>query len=206
MDRRKFFRRGLAELLKPLASSIAPLERAARKIGELDAAAARATPERNKIRPDLWLRPPGAVSEKTFLSTCTRGGDCVKACPVHCIKIDATTAKGGGVPYIEADTNACIVCSGLHCMQVCPSGALTPTAMADIDMGTAVWHEETCVRKFGDECRICVDECPLGEMAIGIKNGQIAVKPLGCIGCGVCQQRCPTSPKSIVVIPKAARE
>src|ERR1700722_10779139 len=78
MDRRKFFRRGLAELLKPLASSIAPLERAARKIGELDAAAARATPERNKIRPDLWLRPPGAVSEKTFLSTCTRGGDCVK--------------------------------------------------------------------------------------------------------------------------------
>ena len=27
----------------------------------------------------------------------------------------------------------------------------------------------------------------------------------GCIGCGVCQFECPTSPKSIVVVPKVAR-
>jgi ferredoxin-type protein NapG len=208
MDRRKFFRRGLAELLKPLAQSIAPLERVAHKIGELEsAAAARATPlPRNKIPLDVWLRPPGAVAEKQFVSTCTRGGDCVKACPVQCIKIDSTGAKGGGLPYIDADTSACIVCSGLHCMHACPSGALEPVALADIDMGTAVWHEELCVRKSGEECRICVDDCPLGEVAIGISHGRIAVKPLGCIGCGMCQERCPTTPKSIVVIPKAAKE
>jgi NAD-dependent dihydropyrimidine dehydrogenase PreA subunit len=43
-------------------------------------------------------------------------------------------------------------------------------------------------------------------MAIALKGGLIAVQPLGCIGCGMCQQHCPTSPKSIVVIPKAAKE
>jgi NAD-dependent dihydropyrimidine dehydrogenase PreA subunit len=37
-------------------------------------------------------------------------------------------------------------------------------------------------------------------------NDQIEVKPLGCIGCGMCQQDCPTTPRAITVIPKAARE
>jgi NAD-dependent dihydropyrimidine dehydrogenase PreA subunit len=73
-------------------------------------------------------------------------------------------------------------------------------------MGTAVWHESNCTRPGGSECQICVDECPLGETAITVKGLEIEVKPLGCIGCGICQMRCPTSPKSIVVIPKAAKE
>ncbi|HUB26345.1 MAG TPA: 4Fe-4S dicluster domain-containing protein [Tepidisphaeraceae bacterium] len=207
MDRRRFFRRGLAELLRPLASSIAPLERVANKIGELDAAAAaRSGQQPNKILADLWLRPPGAISESKFLATCSRGGECVNACPAHCIKIDTTGTSGKGAPYIDADTTACVVCSGLHCMRVCPSGALVPTALADIDMGTAVWREERCLRTTGEQCQICVDECPLGEMAITLKNGKVAVNPLGCIGCGICQQHCPTSPKSISVIPKAAKE
>jgi NAD-dependent dihydropyrimidine dehydrogenase PreA subunit len=114
-------------------------------------------------------------------------------------------AKAGGVPYIDAETSACVVCANLACMHVCPSGSIVPTSINDIDMGTAVWNASTCVRSKGESCTICVDKCPLGSAAIELKGGQVAVKPLGCIGCGVCQQECPTVPKSIVVIPIAAK-
>jgi NAD-dependent dihydropyrimidine dehydrogenase PreA subunit len=51
-----------------------------------------------------------------------------------------------------------------------------------------------------------VDRCPVGSVAIELKGNDIDVHPQGCIGCGVCQFYCPTTPKSIVVIPRAARE
>jgi ferredoxin-type protein NapG len=73
-------------------------------------------------------------------------------------------------------------------------------------MGTAVWNEMLCVRAQGESCQICVERCPLGSIAIEAKENAIEVHPSGCIGCGVCQYYCPTNPKSIVVIPKAARE
>lgn len=204
MDRRRFFRRGLAELMRPLAAAISPLERAAHKIGALEAAVTARSAAKSPL--DIWLRPPGAIAERQFKQTCTRGGECVKACPAHCIKIDSTKTNGDGFPYIDPNTAACVVCDGLYCMDVCPSGALIPTGINDIDMGTAVWHEELCTRSDGSDCQICVDKCPLGEMAIKLKDGLVAVNPLGCIGCGECQHHCPTSPKSIDVIPKAAKE
>ena len=194
VDRRRFFRLGLSELLRPLASAAKPLERMANELGKLD---------QPRVRPEVRLRPPGSLPEAKFLQTCQRTGDCVAACPVQAIKLNPT--KAGGVPYIDADTSACVVCTGLKCMSVCPSGALLPTSINDIDMGTAVWHSSSCLRTSGDSCTICIDKCPLGSAAIELKAGRVAVYPLGCIGCGVCQQQCPTSPKSTVVIPIATK-
>jgi ferredoxin-type protein NapG len=194
VDRRRFFRLGLSELLRPLASAAKPLERMAHELGKLD---------QPRVRPEVWLRPPGSLPEARFLQTCQRTGDCVAACPVKAIKLDST--KAGGAPYIDADSSACVVCTGLKCMSVCPSGALVPTSINDIDMGTAVWNASSCLRTGGESCTICIDKCPLGSAAIELKSGRVAVNPLGCIGCGVCQLECPTSPKSIVVIPVAAK-
>jgi len=192
--RRRFFRMGLSELLRPLAKAAKPLERMIHEMGKLDQPGAR---------PEVWLRPPGSLPEAQFRQTCQRGGDCVRACPVQAIRIDS--AKAGGVPFIDADFAACVVCSGLQCMSVCPSGALRPTSINDIDMGTAVWHGSRCLRTNGQSCTICIDKCPLGSAAIELKADRVAVNPLGCIGCGVCQLECPTDPKSIVVIPIAAK-
>jgi ferredoxin-type protein NapG len=100
----------------------------------------------------------------------------------------------------------CVVCDGLHCMQNCPSGALLFTPAAEIDMGTAVWHEHLCVRSRGEECTICVDQCPMGSAALVLEDGRVKVIEEGCAGCGVCEHACPTTPKSITVTPKAARE
>ena len=203
MDRRRFFRVGLVELLRPLAATVQPFVRAAHELGKLDDIGKPAA--KRTLPLNVWMRPPGALLESKFRQTCSKCGECVRVCPAHAIKIDASGERGFGVPYIDADLMACVVCEGLKCMSVCPSGALVPTSINDIDMGTAVWHEETCVRSKGESCTICVDKCPLGTAAIELKGNRIAVNPLGCIGCGVCQQQCPTTPKSIVVIPVAAK-
>ncbi len=205
VDRRRFFRLGISQLLRPLASAAAPLQQAVKHLENLEKLGSPAAP-RTRIPANVWFRPPGALDEPHLTATCTRHGDCVQACPVQAIKIDPAGRKGFGLPYIVADSAACAVCTGLKCMQVCPSGALKPTSINDIDMGTAVWWEETCLRSTGDSCRICVDHCPLGTAAIELKDNRVAVKPLGCIGCGICQQDCPTTPKSIVVIPIAAKK
>lgn len=204
LGRRQFFRRGLGELLKPLAQSLAPVERT---LKELDRLEGRAASSPKKVSLKLWLRPPGALPERAFLETCSRCGECVKVCPAEAIKLDPTGQVGTSAPYIDADTMACVVCDGLHCMNSCPSGALVPTPLMQIKMGTAVWREETCVRTGGDEsCTHCVDICPMGTAAIRTLGREIAISPLACVGCGLCQQHCPTTPKSIHVIPKAARE
>ena len=199
VNRRRFFREGLRELLKPLANAVHPIEEALRHLDKIDKVMPRDIP------PTPWLRPPGALDEQNFLDTCSRCGNCVKVCPAQCIKIDSTGISGGGAPYIEPSIMACVVCEGLVCMHDCPSGALVPTALGLIDMGTAEWRESFCVRSKGENCTICIDKCPIGAVAIELREGRIHVIEDGCTGCGVCEHDCPTSPKSIVVNPKSSR-
>jgi ferredoxin-type protein NapG len=202
VDRRGFFREGLRELLRPVAELIAPLEQAIEQLDRLNP-----QPAPKKAPPGVWLRPPGALApDRAFVDMCSRCGECVKVCPAQCIRIDPTGANANGAPYIDVDTMPCVVCDGLVCMHNCPTGALVPTSLPLIDMGTAVWEEQTCVRSKGEPCTICVDRCPLGTAAIQLSGNAIEVIPDGCIGCGVCEYYCPTTPKSIVVIPRAARE
>jgi ferredoxin-type protein NapG len=201
IDRRRFFRDGLRELLKPLAEAAQPIERALSEFESLTTAKAQASsgPARH------WLRPPGAKHEQEFRDTCSRCGMCVSVCPAHAIKLDLSGRRGGGLPYIEQSEMACVLCDGLHCMQNCPSGALSFVPMTEIDIGTAEWRQDFCVRRLGEECTTCIDTCHIGSAAIVLEAGQIRVIEPGCTGCGVCEQQCPTSPKSIVVIPKSAR-
>lgn len=220
MNRRRFFREGLRELLKPLAQTIEPLERAAHQLGALENAVTPkpaprpAAPPAAVPRPEAgvgggdmgaFLRPPGALEERTFREQCSRCGTCVAVCPVSAIKIDTSGVKGHGAPYIDPNEQACIACDGLYCMNNCPSGALVPTPLAEIDMGTADWQEASCLRTHGQNCTKCIDECPLGTAAIDLFGPRVLVKEQGCIGCGVCQKVCPTEPKSILVVPRAGR-
>ena len=213
VDRRRFFRAGLRELLKPLAGAIEPYENAVRQLQRFQDKPAPAPPLAQQQSPApaaparVWLRPPGSIEEQAFRETCSRCGECVRVCPAQCIHIDPTGNMGDGAPYILPDEMSCVLCDGLVCMRDCPSGAIQPTAFFLIDMGTAVWHADRCTRTTvaGDECRICVDKCPVGTQALDIKGRDVVVNAEHCSGCGVCQNACPTSPKSIEVIPKAAR-
>lgn len=195
VDRRRFFRAGLRELLKPLVNAAAPLEQAIDQLSRLS--------EQPKP-PQKFLRPPGSIDESRFSDVCIRCGTCVSVCPAQCIKIDSTKTIGNGAPYIDPDIMPCVVCDGLVCMRSCPSGAIVPTALGLIDMGTAIWDEKTCLRSHGEDCTICIDQCPIGSMAIELRDNRIHVKEKGCVGCGMCQHHCPTNPKSIRVSPRAS--
>jgi len=196
VNRRSFFRQGLRELLKPLAQALEPLQRAATELQKLDNLGQPVS------TPTRWLRPPGALDEQAFKETCSRCGVCTRVCPANCIKIDPTGARGDGAPFIDANFMACVVCDSLACMNSCPSGALKLVPLVQIDMGTAEWFEDRCTRSAGDDCEICVEKCPIGEAAIRTNGRKIEVIEQGCIGCGLCQQHCPTDPKSIVVRPR----
>lgn len=88
-------------------------------------------------------------------------------------------------------------------MKVCPTGALQSVPRHLINIGVAELRRDVCLRTDGEDCRICVEKCPIGEEAILIPadGGDVEVKEDGCIGCGVCEMYCPTVPRAIVVKP-----
>jgi len=221
IDRRRFFRTGLAEILKPLARAVRPLEAIAHEIGKLEDPLPKAAsfpqirPAQNTIAKkstfdpagdEHWIRPPGALPEQQFRETCSRCGECVRVCPVGAIQLDSSGISGAGAPYIDVESQSCVLCENLECMQKCPTGALVPLSLEQIDIGTAVWHEYQCLRPSGGSCSICVDHCPVGMAAIELVDNRVVVHETGCTGCGVCQHDCPTWPKSITVTPRSERE
>lgn len=73
------------------------------------------------------LRPPGALNESDFLSSCIKCGQCVQVCPVQAIKLgDIDDGFGLGVPYIDPREQACdFSCDAVQCILACPTGSLT---------------------------------------------------------------------------------
>ena len=64
----------------------------------------------------------------------------------------------------------------------------------------------------GKQCSLCVDMCPIPNplsaiaMVPDAKGGKKPEIYDGCIGCGVCQDVCPTSKPSIVIKPRVTYE
>lgn len=175
-------------------------------LDQLEQAGQKLRPKPASASEPVYLRPPGARPEVEFAATCQGCARCVEACPAQCIKLDESVA--GGRPQIVARRSPCVVCDELACMKACPTTALRLVeSAAEIDMGVAEVDFGLCLRsgrQEGDEnCRICVNQCPIGETALDLgDDGRVEVRP-GCIGCGVCEWSCPTGPASIVVRPRA---
>jgi len=160
---------------------------------------------------DCLLRPPGALNEDDFLAACIRCGQCVEACPVDALEFDTSLEAGRdrGSPYVNARNIPCNLCEGhddLKCIAACPTGALSPVAdIRDIRMGTAVIDEDRCLAYNGTVCRACWHVCPLPNEAIRFDAMlRVVVVEDACIGCGLCDHACLTTPSSIPIRPAAA--
>jgi ferredoxin-type protein NapG len=72
------------------------------------------------------MRPPGALEESDFLSSCIKCGQCVQVCPVQAIRLDDIDHGFGiGLPYIDSRKQACdFSCDAVQCILACPTGAL----------------------------------------------------------------------------------
>src|SRR5512135_2038442 len=80
------------------------------------------------------MRPPGALEESDFLSSCIKCGQCVQVCPVQAIRLDdIDQGFGVGVPYIDSRKQACdFSCDAVQCILACPTGALVYKKPADM--------------------------------------------------------------------------
>jgi MauM/NapG family ferredoxin protein len=159
------------------------------------------------------IRPPGALPEADFLSTCIRCQRCADACPNHCIK--ATPESEGpskaGTPYIQPREQACMLCSRvetehLRCTEACPSGALQLIAKTLIDiqqkaqMGVAKVDLNLCYSYNDFTCGTCLKACPVGALKTGLWARPI-VDANACVGCGLCERVCIRYPHAIRVEP-----
>ncbi len=151
---------------------------------------------------DRLLRPPGALDEREFLSTCIRCGKCAQSCPYGAIRIAGLLdgIEVMGTPVIRPRKVPCYLC--MKCPPVCPSGALKRKLQKkeDVRMGIAVIDTKTCLAWQGTLCRSCFDDCPIFDEAIKMDDKlQPVVDKKKCTGCGVCENVCPADPAAIVV-------
>ncbi len=184
--------------------------------GALLAPLVAAAPLSARQRNDL-IRPPGAVVEEEFLRSCIRCGECMKVCIGGALHPDFL--RGGTFslwsPVLVARLGYCEYDCTL-CGQVCPTGAIR---LLDIQekrktkIGLAVIDKNRCLPfARGEECLVCEEHCPTGKKAIVFDRRKVLVgsevkefqqpRVLSalCIGCGICETRCPVAGRSAIVV------
>lgn len=138
------------------------------------------------VRKD-WLRPPGAVEERSFLERCTKCNDCVVACPHGSILFHPQD----GTPVIFADQNPCHLCEDLPCIAACATEALGPVDRPqEVRMGLAIVSHRVCTA--GQGCHACVSKCPTDALSMDFDAQRLVVEAERCVGCGLCEQICRT--------------
>lgn len=146
-----------------------------------------------------FIRPPGAVDEGLFLSTCLRCGKCAQVCPRKAI-IMGLGDKGLsiGTPYIEPRQAACDLC--MDCITVCTSGALRSVERQKVRMGLAEINRDQCLAWQGHECKACYASCPFYNQVITLEGHKLpVVDRKRCVGCGICENVCIAEPAAITV-------
>jgi len=155
------------------------------------------------IKNDITIiRPPGALDELSFFSTCKRCGSCAKFCPQKTIKI-AGPEKGPslGTPYLIPEKQPCTLC--LECVGVCPTGALRKELpREDYVIGKARIDYTYCLASNGQLCSACKNACPINISAIEINSYLKPVIDLEkCKGCGFCVSVCLAPIPAITIEP-----
>ena len=108
------------------------------------------------------------------------------------------------IGYCEYNCNLCGI--------VCPTRAIPKLFLEDkqkIKLGLAVIDRSICLpwaKK--EQCIVCQEHCPVPDKAIGLIeeniSGKVIYKPYvdpdKCIGCGICQNKCPLRPKRAIKV------
>ncbi len=168
------------------------------------------------------IRPPGALQEKEFVDACIRCLQCVKICNSTggCLQPTFLQAGWEGLwtPRVEPGLGYCEFDCTL-CGQVCPSGAireLQPSEKKKTKIARAVFDKNRCIPWAAHkDCLVCEEHCPVADKAIKFERREIST-PDGdlltvklpyvveelCIGCGICEYKCPVSgDRGIVMAP-----
>jgi polyferredoxin len=168
----------------------------------------------DRDRPYL-LRPPGVIEDE-LLSTCVRCGQCIRTCPSGALQPALTEAglEGLWTPLLVPRMGYCdYSCNA--CGMSCPVEAIPPLSLeqkriqvigqASVDRNRCLaWAEDT-------PCIVCEEMCPLPEKAIVLEEVEVLdvnghsillqrpkVIPEQCIGCGICEYKCPVEGRAAI--------
>jgi ferredoxin len=148
------------------------------------------------------VRPPGALPEDEFVSTCIVCQECVRSCPTGGLQPAVLEAGLGavGTPYLAPRKGGCLLnrsCPNV-CASVCPVGAIQPVDPAKMQVGLAKVDRDRCLAwAQGVKCLVCVEACP--TEAATPHQGRVFVNPAKCSGCGICEEACPVVDSAIHV-------
>lgn len=153
--------------------------------------------------------PPGALSIKNLEDHCTACQLCVQACPNGVLR-PSESLESFMQPESSYERGYCRPeCT--RCSDVCPAGAIRPIDVAEkssIQIGHAVWVKANCVPLTeGVECGNCARHCPVGAIMMVNSNPDDTesvkipvVNTERCIGCGACENLCPSRPFSAIYV------
>lgn len=166
------------------------------------------------------LRPPGASGER-FLATCIRCAACVRACPTGGLSPAVTQSGLEGLwsPILLPRQGYCdYSCNA--CGQVCPVEAIPPLSLEAKRrqvIGVAQIDQERCLPWAEDtDCIVCEEMCPLPDKAVWLEEAEVTdagrrriillphVEHNRCIGCGICEYKCPASGEAAIRVVPAA--
>ena len=163
------------------------------------------------------ITPPGSQSARNMYSHCTACQLCVDNCPNNVLR-PSTDLKHFMQPESSYEQGYCRPeCT--TCSDVCPVGAIHPITVEEkssTQIGHAVWVRDNCVvLTDGVICGNCARHCPTGAIQMVNTEGfskfkdrrghdirlQIpVVDEERCIGCGACENLCPSRPFSAIYV------
>lgn len=155
------------------------------------------------------ITPPGSLSARNFAQHCTACQLCVAVCPNQVLRPSSDLTKLMQ-PEMSYERGYCRPeCT--KCSEVCPAGAIRPITKADksaIQIGHAVWIKENCICITDDvECGNCARHCPVSAIQMVASDpGNPESKKIPvvnterCIGCGACENLCPSRPFSAIYV------
>lgn len=162
----------------------------------------------NNVDSTMQLRPPGVLHQE-FLESCIRCGECVRVCPTTALQpaLLETGIQGFWSPILVPRLGYCdFSCNS--CGAICPVGAIPALPLDEKrtwKIGSAYIDQDRCLAwSDGIDCIVCEEMCPLPQKAITLRDGkgrqslhqgnQVLLPEVNrdlCIGCGICEYKCP---------------
>ena len=155
------------------------------------------------------ILPPGAQSARHFAIHCTACQLCVSECPNNVLRPSADLAHFMQ-PVMSYERGYCR--EECHrCSDVCPTGALRLADSAEkvsTKVGQAHWVKKNCIPVTdGVECGNCARHCPTGAIEMIPLDEEDELSPYvpmvneaRCIGCGACENLCPSRPLPAIIV------